>query len=419
MVAVWLGKITLVMLRLIGRRGNALPGLVVEKLVPGYLARAMARLPEGVVVVTGTNGKTTTTKMVATILGRRYRVLTNDTGSNFVRGAITATVEHSTWSGRLPYDLAVFELDEAWAVRFVAAVAPRRALLLNVMRDQLDRFGEIDATAALLGKVAAATTGEVVLNRDDERVAALASGTTAAVSYYGVAPALREMFPTDEELYGGPVHIAEQPASAELLRLPSRLEPRLCMRIGRGEYDVALRAEGPHNAQNATGAAALALTFGLDGDEIADGLAAVSPAFGRGQRFTVDGRAVVLQLVKNPAGFRQTLRTLDDRSAADPIVIVINDDYADGRDVSWLWDVDFAALRGRTGLLATSGVRAADMALRLHYDGVETGEVETDPEKAVRAAVSSASDDTQVVIFSTYTAMWALHAILLRIGSAT
>ena len=143
LLAVWLGKLTLAALRLIGRRGNALPGLVVEKVFPGYLARAMALLPEGVVIVSGTNGKTTTTKMVATVLSRHHRVLTNDTGSNFVRGTITATVEHARWSGRLPYDLAVFELDEAWAVRFVERVVPRRSLLLNVMRDQLDRFGEI------------------------------------------------------------------------------------------------------------------------------------------------------------------------------------------------------------------------------------------------------------------------------------
>ena len=187
LLAVWVGKLTLALLRLIGRRGNALPGLVVEKLFPRYLPRAMAGLAEGVVVVTGTNGKTTTTKMVATLLGQRYRVLTNDTGSNFVRGAITATVEHATWRGRLPYDVAVFELDEAWAVRFVAVLAPPRALLLNVMRDQLNRFGEIDTTAALLGKVAAATTGHLVLNRDDERVAALAADTKAEVSYYGVS----------------------------------------------------------------------------------------------------------------------------------------------------------------------------------------------------------------------------------------
>src|SRR3954449_344112 len=303
LLAVWLGKLTLSSLRLIGRRGNALPGLVVEKVFPGYLARAMSRLPEGVVVVSGTNGKTTTTKMVATVLGRRYRVLTNDTGSNFVRGAITATVEHARWSGRLPFDVAVFELDEAWAVRFVERVAPRRALLLNVMLDQLDRFGEIDTTARLLGKVAAATTGHLVLNRDDERVAALSAQTAASVSYYGVAPPLRELFPNDEELYGGPVHVSDVPAVVELQALPGPGRPAATLRIGGVDADVVLRAEGPHNAQNACGAAAVALTFGFDADTVRAGLANVSPAFGRGQTFTVDGRAVTLQLVKNPAGF--------------------------------------------------------------------------------------------------------------------
>jgi UDP-N-acetylmuramyl tripeptide synthase len=417
LLAVWLGKLTLLALRLIGRRGNALPGLVVEKIFPRFLARAMARLPEGVVVVTGTNGKTTTTKMVATVLGERLRVLTNDTGSNFVRGAITATVEHASWSGTLPYDVAVFELDEAWAVRFVEKVPPRRALLLNVMRDQLDRFGEIDATARLLGKVAAATTGHAVLNRDDERIAALASATRAEVTYYGVAPELRELFPNDEELYGGPMHISALPAAVELRGLPGPGRPATALRIKDTDADVVLRAEGPHNAQNACGAAAVALTFGFSVDEVVAGLARVSPAFGRGQQFTVDGRRVTLQLVKNPAGFRQTLRTLD-AGAPDALVIAINDEYADGRDVSWLWDVDFQALRDLPARRATSGTRASDMAVRLRYDDVDVVDIEPDLEKAVRTAVAAVEPDSRVVVFSTYTAMWELHAVLQRIGTA-
>jgi lipid II isoglutaminyl synthase (glutamine-hydrolysing) len=417
-LAVWLGKLTLLALRLIGRRGNALPGLVVEKVFPRYLARAMARLPEGVVVVTGTNGKTTTTKMVATVLSERLRVLTNDTGSNFVRGAITATIEHASWSGRLPYDVAVFELDEAWAVRFVDRVPPRRALLLNVMRDQLDRFGEIDTTAQLLGRVAAATTGHVVLNRDDERIAALAADTPATVSYYGVSPELRQVFPNDEELYGGPVHISDLPAAVELRALPSTTHPAATLRIDGGDHDVVLRAEGPHNAQNACGAAALALSFGFDSATVVAGLANVSPAFGRGQTFVVDGRQVTLQLVKNPAGFRQTLRTLD-AGVPDALVIAINDDYADGRDVSWLWDVDFTALAALSARRSTAGTRAADMAVRLRYDDIEVDEIEPDLEKAVRAAVASVDVGRRVVVFSTYTAMWELHGVLQRIGTPT
>ncbi|MBV9921462.1 MAG: DUF1727 domain-containing protein, partial [Pseudonocardia sp.] len=371
------------------------------------------------VVVSGTNGKTTTTKMVATILAQRFRVLTNDTGSNFVRGAITTAVEHATTAGRLPYDVAVFELDEAWAVRFAALVPPQRLLLLNVMRDQLDRFGEIDTTARLLAKVAGASTDAVVLNRDDPRVAAIAAEVHAKVAYFGVAPQLRPSFPNDEELYGGEMYLSDIPADAELLALPDADEPRTLLRIGPVTEGVPLRTKGAHNAQNAAAAAALGLTFDLPPEQIVRGLTAVSPAFGRGQPFDVDGRHLVLHLVKNPAGFRQTLRTLDGRDPA-AVVIAINDEDADGRDVSWLWDVDFATrLAGRATRLSVTGVRAADMAVRLHYDGVEVAEIEPDLTAAVRSAVRAVPLGADVDVFSTYTAMWALHAILLRIGTPT
>jgi UDP-N-acetylmuramyl tripeptide synthase len=416
-LAVWVGKLTLLSLRLIGRRGNALPGLVVEKLFPKYLPRAMASLRHGVVVVSGTNGKTTTTKMVATILGTRMRVLTNDSGSNFVRGTITTAIERARWTGRLPYDVAVFELDEAWAVRFAALVAPRRTLLLNVMRDQLDRFGEIDATARLLAQVGAATTTALVLNRDDPRIAAIAdrAGPGVEVTYYGVVPELRVMFPNDEELYGGPMATSQLTARAELLALPDRDGAQTGLLIDGRQVSVALRAGGPHNAQNAAGAAAMALTFGLTVEQIEDGLRRVEPAFGRGQAFTVDGRRLVLQLVKNPGGFRQSLKTLE---TADPsaIMIAINDDYADGRDVSWLWDVDFSALATSQARLSTSGTRAADMALRLHYEDIVVSAVDADLEAATRAALDSVRPGEEVIVFSTYTAMWALHPMLLRLG---
>jgi UDP-N-acetylmuramyl tripeptide synthase len=316
----------------------------------------------------------------------------------------------------------VFELDEAWAVRFVKLAAPRRVLLLNVMRDQLDRFGEIDTTAALLGQVAAATTGHAVLNRDDERIAALAGTTRAAVSHYGVAPELRPLFPNDEELYGGAVSVSTLAAAAELCALPSVDDARVTIRFTTGglpvERSAVLRAEGPHNAQNATGAAALALTFGLSVDEIVAGLGRIEPAFGRGQSFDVEGRTVVLQLVKNPAGFRQSLHTLDNATPVSGLVIAINDDYADGRDVSWLWDVDFATLHRRADRLATAGTRAADMAVRLRYDEVAVDEVEPELEKCVRTAIAAAPAGGRVIVFATYTAMWALHAVLVRIGDA-
>ena len=179
-----------------------------------------------------------------------------------------------------------------------------------------------------------------------------------------------------------------------------------------------LRAEGPHNAQNAAGAVALALTAGLEEAAVLAGLAAVSPAFGRGQSFEFEGRRLVLQLVKNPAGFRQSLRTLDAGEPPAAVVVAINDEYADGRDVSWLWDVDFTALAEQPARVTTSGTRAADMAVRLRYDGVHTDEVEPELEQAVRATVRAAPGPGPVVVFCTYTAMWSLHATLERIAVA-
>jgi UDP-N-acetylmuramyl tripeptide synthase len=420
--AIWLGKLTGAALRRIGRRGNALPGLVVERVFPRFLPGALADLPMGVVIVSGTNGKTTTTKMVATILSQQYRVLTNDTGSNFVRGAITAVCDYADWRGRIDADVAVFELDEAHAVRFVEVVRPERVLLLNVMRDQMDRFGEIDTTAHLLRTVAAAASTAVVLNRDDARLVALGESMTAPVTFFGVAPALRADFPTDDELYGVDSSRVVPPlvaATAVLQSMELGETSRLSLQIGSETHDIALRAGGAHNAQNAAGAAAMAMTFPLSPATIAAGLRAVEPAFGRGQTFTVDGRRLVLHLVKNPAGFRQTLRTV---GAYEPaaVVIAINDDYADSRDVSWLWDVDFSGPLGvptdRPWLL-TAGTRAADMALRLRYDEIDTDAIETDLRAAVRQAVAHIEPGQTVIVLSTYTAMWALHAILLDIGT--
>lgn len=411
-LAIWLGKLVLLALRATGRRGTALPGLVVEKAFPGFLGRRLRALEQGVVVVSGTNGKTTTTKMVATVLAEQYRVLTNDTGGNFVRGCITAVVSGASWAGRSDAQVAVFELDEAHAVRFAEVYRPDRLLLLNVLRDQLDRFGEIDTTAQLLGKVAAVTTTDLVLNRDDPRLTKLATGTTARVSWFGVSPTLRELFPTDEELYGGPIRLSDQPADAELEQLELGLTTDITLRIHGQTEAIELKAEGAHNAQNAAGAAALALTFGLTPDVIAAGLRRVEPAFGRGQSFTVDGRRVVLQLVKNPAGFRQSLRTVTALAPA-ATVIAINDEYADGRDMSWLWDVEYApSLQGKSGILLTSGTRATDMALRLRYDELDTDVVEPDLDRAVAQAVQRVDAGQTVVVFSTYTAMWALHRIL-------
>ncbi|MFE5777566.1 MurT ligase domain-containing protein [Brachybacterium sp. NPDC056505] len=413
-----------------GRGGSAFPGLVVERIDPGFLARTLEGLPLGVVVVSGTNGKTTTTKILVELLrSQGLRVFTNPTGSNFVRGVAAALLTEVDARGRLAADIAVLELDEAHAVHFVRQVRPRASLLLNVMRDQLDRFGEIDHTADLLHTVAKASTELVVLNGDDPRLSAprFTDDLGARVERFGIGEGLRRVFLSDDDLRredaggamledaglgAGPADGARTPAT----RLEAIDGRRARILVDGEEHEVEFVLPGVHNMLNATGALALASSLlGADADlpALLRALAHVRAAFGRGEMLEVDGVPLELALVKNPAGFRMSLLS----AGTDPAetMIAINDEYADGRDMSWLWDVDFSALRA-SGVHVVSGVRAYDMALRLRYDEVLVDGVETDLGPALRSLIDAArASGRPMRIFCTYTAMLAVRAQLSRI----
>ena len=403
-----------------GSGGTAFPGLVMERTDPGFLERTLSRLPRGVIVVSGTNGKTTTTKMVVQLLREQgLKVFTNRTGSNFVRGVLAALLTEVDAAGNLDADIAVLELDEAHAVHFVARVRPRACLLLNVMRDQLDRFGEIDYTASLLHSIAKATSDVVVLNGDDPRLAAPAflEDVTARVVSFGAGEDLRSLFLSDDDLRTGlasPRDRGEGPGPRVTLEAING--QRATVRVDGASHEVDFAIPGVHNLINACAALGVVLeVLGEDADlpGLLATLGTVQAAFGRGEVLTLDGRPVQLSLVKNPAGFRMGLLSAAAQAQAGEVVVVaINDEYADGRDMSWLWDVDFAALR-TNGVAVVTGVRAWDMALRLRYDDVEVTDVEPDLRKAVALMRRAATDaDRPMRIFTTYTAMLALRSIL-------
>ncbi|MBT1161981.1 Mur ligase family protein [Bifidobacterium sp. SO1] len=486
-----IGKLVRAAARVTRHGGSAFPGRIAERIDPGFLARTLAQLPLGVVLVSGTNGKTTTTRMVASMLSDLgLRVFTNPTGSNFTRGVVSALLERVTLGGRLDADIAVLELDEAYAVHFVRQVRPRYALLLNVMRDQLDRFGEIDNTARLLGHVAEATTGTVVLNREDPRIARLAELVRepgANVRYFGLSDDLRSFFPSDDDMATTVAVEEDSPSRPSRMReLSAQLtggetggsipddsatdhspmpddDPHerplpadvTLTRVGDHEADfliagetqprtTSVKLEGVYNLYNA--AAALAVvravvadagrfvrptgktaagfadrlhTFAQTGADPEAMLAAVSrvtPAFGRGEVIDVNGQPTELLLVKNPMGFRLSLASFPPTAGTDTM-IVINDEYADGRDMSWLWDVDFTSLR-ETGVKQVSGVRAWDMALRLEYDQVPVGAVDTDIDAALATFVRPDPNRPHATkhIYCTYTSMLKVRAALARIA---
>ena len=416
-----LGKLVRRVSRLRGG-GSALPGLVVEKIDPGFMRRTLTTLPHGVAVVSGTNGKTTTTKMVVELLeSQGLKVFTNRTGSNFTRGVAAALLGEVDWRGRLDADIAVLELDEAHAVHFVNSVPPRYCLLLNVLRDQLDRFGEIDKTAQLLQHIAAKTTGTVVLNREDPRVARIAGTLTGQeVKYFGLDDSLLGTFPNDDDMRAvpgspAPAGLPEKPAADVVLRKVGADNAEF-------EYDgdtvtTAMKLRGVYNIFNAAAALTLARSICGAGAATADhatlleALSKVAPAFGRGESLTVDGQPLDLVLVKNPSGFRLGLKSFP--AAGYATMVAINDNYADGRDMSWLWDVEFDSLR-EGGVDMITGSRAYDMALRLQYDQVPVGAVETEIPAALAAFVREGRGKPKR-IFCTYTAMLAIRRELSKI----
>ncbi len=399
--------------------GSALPGLVIERLDPAFMARTLRSLEHGVVLVTGTNGKTTTTKIVVELLeSQGLQVFTNRTGSNFTRGIVAALLGAVDRHGNLPHDIAVLELDEAYAVKFVEKVRPSYALFLNVLRDQLDRFGEIDATADMLRKVAEKTTHGIVINRDDPRLMspAFTQQITARIHTYGISPAIAKLFPSDDDMRSGAVTAQKTTYdSIDDTCLMSLENQAATIRYGDYGHAVQLKLKGLYNIQNATGAVALTrLICGdtLDEPSMFDRLATVTPAFGRGEDIMINGQPVELVLVKNPSGFRLSLQSFDPTGTAT--MIAVNDNYADGRDMSWLWDVDFDSLR-TAGVATVSGIRAYDMALRLQYDEVEPHHVEPDLAVALSEFLSVHASIPKR-IYCTYTAMLALRRQLAKLA---
>ncbi len=410
LIAIISAKLITKLSRLGGGHGSALPGAVAEKLDPKLLAQLLGQLPEGLVMVTGTNGKTTTTKALVAILeGQGKRVLTNRHGSNYTRGILSALIEQTNWRGRLDYDLAILEVDEAYTRVIAKLFAPRWLVVLNVMRDQLDRYGEIDTTADKIGKAVEQVTEGAILNLHDHRVAALAKRLPAgkrAVTF-DLGAELAKVLPSEDDHYQAKAATKSEAADVRLTHFE---DGQATFNVGGQAHQTSLKTAGLHNAVNFSAALATATALLPDApaDQLLSHLANLAPAFGRGEIVQLGNCQLTLALVKNPAGFQSSLAAY---AASDyqAMLFAINDDFADGRDVSWLWDVDFSQLPKDT-LKVCTGTRGYDMAIRLQYDDRPASDTTLD----LKAALGQlrGSEPRQAIIFCTYTAMLKLRKLL-------
>ncbi len=415
-LAITIAKLILVVSRLLGNSGSALPGLVAQKIAPKLLLDFNSQFEKGTILVTGTNGKTTTTKMIAGILeGLGLAVFTNKTGSNFTRGILSALIDNSTIVGKVEFDIAVIEVDEAYSRHLAKDLQPSIITVTNVMRDQLDRYGEIDHTAQLILEALLHSKG-AVLNADDPPVANLGKqlpgGSTTA--YFGAAKSIKSMLPPDEELLNRTSNGVKNFNGRVDIMLKSQVDQKIVMEVDGTECESQLQFEGVHNGVNA--AAALATVWyllqgKLNVKKALASLSQVSPAFGRGEKIQLQDRTVHIALAKNPGGFNQNIRTLVNENTRVALVL-INDNYADSRDVSWLWDVDFDLLKKHQPTLIVGGARAYDMALRFQYMGLVVDEVNQDVKVALEHALSAGSEAEDITVFPTYTAMLELRKVL-------
>jgi UDP-N-acetylmuramyl tripeptide synthase len=446
-------KATAIGIRRVGRGGGtSAPGLVAERIDPAMLTKLTARLPKGAIVVAGTNGKTTTSRMIADVLGANGdRVVHNRSGSNLVRGVASAFAAQATLTGDPGGDIGVIETDEAAFPEVVRLVRPRLILLNNLFRDQLDRYGELDtiarkwsATLKTLGpettvvynaddpgltevtRNLAATTIAFGLNESRHTLSVLPHAADAATCYRcGHDLAYRALYVSHLGEWYCP-NCGEQRPRLDVIGSDIALEgvESLSLTIeGGGEFDrYAIGVPGLYNAYNTLAAVAAARHLDVPRPTLLAALAQFRSAFGRIERVEYRDRTLTLALVKNPVGFNEVLRMLTAGSGqlAVPTLIAINDLYADGRDVSWLWDVDFELLASGTTPLATTGLRGADMANRLKYAGISTDRITILPADLTTGLdqfVESVPAGSQAYILPTYTAMLAIRKTLADRGA--
>ncbi len=422
--------------------GTTVPGKLLSKLDPDAIDRLAARLSAGTAVISATNGKTTTAAMAAEILQPRFRLAHNRSGANLVSGVA------STLLAAGGAELGLLEVDEGALPEVIRRVQPRAVALGNLFRDQLDRYGELELVAARWREAVATLDEEsaLVVNGDDPQLGALTT-EHRRTTVYGLddpriaRPVLQHAAdskycvrcgtPYDyAAAYVGHLGDYSCPACGNA-RPPLEVIARSIELAGleRAAFDlvtpegtrrIKLALPGLYNVYNAVGAAALARALGASLDEIASGLGRFSAAFGRFERIPVGDKRILLLLIKNPAGANEAVRTLVDGGPPTLAVVALNDAIADGRDVSWIWDVDFEPLLAGLKRVVATGERAAELALRFAYGGLDEAAVEVVPDldRALDRGLELTPPGGELVVLPTYTAMLGLQRIVSDRGLA-
>ncbi|HLP92293.1 MAG TPA: Mur ligase family protein [Nostocaceae cyanobacterium] len=404
---------------------SVLPGSLARRIEPKILSLLSQQVKNGVIIIAGTNGKTTTSLLLKTILERKgYKIAHNSTGANLENGLATALIESTNLLGALNVDYAILEVDENIVPKILAPLQPRVILCLNLFRDQLDRYGEVDTISKRWTKVISTLPENTVVipNADDPTLSHLGQQLPQKVVFFGL---------NEPENY-----LEAIPHAVDSIYCPkcghsldyqgvylSHLGDFTCPSCGFTKSQPALNSGewsqilvGLYNKYNTLAAATAAIELGVDETTIRDTINNFQAAFGRAEDLVIDGKRVRILLSKNPVGTNETIRVVT-QSNDKTTLIVLNDRTPDGTDVSWIWDVDTEKLVERGGTLVVSGDRVYDMALRLRYSEKSTQSnmnliVEEDLKTAISTALKHTPANETLHILPTYSAMLEVREVL-------
>jgi lipid II isoglutaminyl synthase (glutamine-hydrolysing) len=454
-LALFAGKLCSTVIRSTGLgQGSNLPGRVARRIDAGFTKRLSRQSRYGALAISGTNGKSTSCGFASSILSAaNFKLVHNRQGANLATGIATSLLDACNWQGKLDADYCLFEIDEASLPVVAREAALSAVVVTNLFRDQLDRFGELDTSAKLIDRGVRLNSSTAILNADDPNVAQLGRGCPRM--YFGI-----ESVGDPDKQAAPAAHTVQTSSHRELAYCPNcehefvysrsffgQLGHYFCPRCGYSRPEPEVKATevlltptgsrfslvfpaetvqvsiplpGLYNVYNALAAAALAHYLRLPALIIKDGLENYNTLFGRTELIQLNGSNVLVQLIKNPAGASQVLQSITQAkdSAQAPMLIAINDNFADGRDVSWLWDADFEQLEGWKHQIIVSGQRAPDMAVRLKYAGIPTNQIIMEPElkRALKRALSVSKDKRTLYVLPTYTCLLGLQKIFKSMG---
>jgi UDP-N-acetylmuramyl tripeptide synthase len=432
-LSLFLGKLVLFASKLLGSAGSTWPGHVAIEFYPGFLKDFQKRFKGKIVVIAGTNGKTTTSRIVRMMVeSDGKKVIHNEAGANLLNGIASAVVNGSTSA-----DVAIFEIDENSLPLLLKELTPDVLVILNLFRDQLDRYGEVN-TIALKWKKSLASLPKsttVILNANDPEIAFLGTSSRGAEGDVAISSRLLRSARNDGVMYFGlankKYYLAKKPHAMDSLNCPNCSEPLVfdgvylghlgdwkCSKCKFKEPNIDYTKEyavlpGIYNIYNTQAAILVGQSLGIDEKNIDATIKNFKPAFGRQEEFVIDNKLVKIFLSKNPTGFNESLRTIRELEAKH-LLLVLNDRIPDGRDVSWIWDVDFEEFIDKSMQVHVSGDRAFDMAVRLKYahpviDHVDTHEL---LDKALPDILKNLPNEETLFILPTYSAMLEVRQIL-------